>query len=104
MTGFSESTGKSSWHISQASLPSYHSPPLHVTELSIQYEEVGPRHGAHTPYNQAYNHSYKIYRHSPPVKKINVLTLTTRTPYIGSSLWPSKNMVEKRVSLGNPLT
>jgi hypothetical protein len=28
----------------------------------------------------------KIYRHSPPIKEINVLTLATRAPHIGSSL------------------
>jgi hypothetical protein len=34
-------------------------PPLHVTELPIQYDEVGPHRGAPTPHSLAYNRSYK---------------------------------------------
>jgi hypothetical protein len=41
----------------QASFPSYCSPPLHLTELTICYNKVGPHHGEPTPHSQAYSHS-----------------------------------------------
>jgi hypothetical protein len=46
----------------------------------------------------------KIYRHSLCVKEINVLTLATRAPNVGSGLRPSKSTVVKSIGLGNPLT
>jgi hypothetical protein len=45
-----------------------------------------------------------IYRHNPSVKEINIHTVATRRPNVGSSLLPSKSMVKKSVGLGNPLT
>jgi hypothetical protein len=39
----------------QASLTSYRSPPLYLTELPIQSNEVVPHRGAPTPYSQHRN-------------------------------------------------
>lgn len=43
----------------QTYLMSYHTPPFHLTELSIHSDEVVPHCGAPTPHSQLYSRSYK---------------------------------------------